>query len=74
MKIQDIVKGKPFMYKGSEYVLQTFLDDSKCITRFGGSYVGNVEYIGSRIIKVYTYVMNKRVNVSINVNECEEVK
>jgi hypothetical protein len=74
MKIQDIIKGKPFMYKGTEYVMQTFLDDSKCITRFGGMYVANVEYIGRRIIKVFTFVMDKRVSVSINVNECEEVK
>ena len=40
-----------------------------CITNSVGMYVCNVKYIGRTKVQGFTYVLNKRVNVEINLKE-----
>jgi hypothetical protein len=48
-------------------------DDTYCIIKDYGSYVANVNKIGSKKITAYTYVMDKRVNITIDIRDCKEV-
>ena len=45
-----------------------------CITNAVGMYVCNVKYIGRTKVQGFTYVLNKRVNVEINLKEVTFVK
>ena len=45
-----------------------------CIVNEAGGYVCNVDYIGRTKVTGYTYVLDKRVNVEINLKEVQFVK
>ena len=78
MTIQDLKNGTPFIYKQSRtpYQLEkSFADGEYFISKsepFGG-HVANIKSIGSRVIKAYTFVMEKKVNLTINIKDCKEV-
>lgn len=74
MTIEEIKSGKPFMYKDVEYRMGLIQGDSYYITKFNGIFVASVEHIGTETIDVFAYVMDKRVDVSINIDDCKEVE
>ena len=45
-----------------------------CIVNEASGYVCNVNYIGRTKVQGFTYVLNKRVNVEINLKEVQFVK
>jgi hypothetical protein len=73
MTIKDLKEGKVFKYSSGKFILSKVDDDTYCIIKNYGSYVANVSKIGSKKITAYTYVMDKKVNLTINIKDCEEV-
>ena len=77
MTIQDLKNGKTFLYKqsNSAYQLEKSFDGGYFISKSGmyGEHVANVRSIGSKVIKAYTYIMDKRVNLTIDIRDCKEV-
>ena len=69
MTIKEVKVGKPFTYNGTVYVIEKS-DDYYYIMENNGRYVANIEYIGTRFIKAYTYVMGKKVNICFHINDC----
>jgi len=71
------VSGKAFKLKNqaSEYHY-TKNADGKGGALFNGigSYVCNIDYIGRTKVTGFTYVLNKRVNVEVNLKEVQFVK
>jgi hypothetical protein len=74
MTIKDLKNGTPFHYKTSliTYKLEKSGYDNTYFIATIGSHVANVKSIGSKVIKGYTYVMQKRVNISIDIRDCKE--
>lgn len=73
MTIKDLKEGKVFKYSSGKFILRKVDDGTYCIIKDYGSYVANVNKIGSKKITAYTYVMDKKVNLTINIKDCEEV-
>ena len=54
-------------FKIDDYATPTQYDVThNCIVDRFGRYIGNVDKIGRVYVKVYTYVLGKRVNVTID--------
>ena len=70
---KQFVSGKKFKINNggdSIYVYSTGDKGSMgCITNAVGMYVCNVSYIGRTKVQGFTYVLNKRVNVEINLKQ-----
>ena len=73
MTVQDLKDGKVFKYSTGKYIMMKNDDDTYFIMKDYGPYVANVIKIGYKKITAYTYVMDTRVNLTININECKEV-
>jgi hypothetical protein len=74
MTIKDLKNGTPFHYKTSliTYKLKRGIDYNTYSIATNESHVANIKSIGSKVIKGYTYVMQKRVNISIDIRDCKE--
>ena len=72
------VSGKAFKLKNqpNEYHYSPNADNTKYGSLFNGigSYVCTVNYIGRTKVQGFTYVLNKRVNVEINLKEVQFTK
>ena len=71
------VSGKAFKLKNqsSEFHYTPSADnDGGALFNGIGSYVCNIDYIGRTKVTGYTYVLNKRVNVEVNLKEVQFVK
>ena len=71
------VSGKAFKLKNqsSEYHYTPNADrDGGALFNGIGHYVCNINYIGRTKVQGFTYVLNKRVNVEINLKEVQFVK
>ena len=71
------VSGKAFKLKNqaSEYHYTPNADgNGGCLFNGIGSHECNIDYIGRTKVTGYTYVLNKRVNVEINLKEVQFVK
>ena len=75
MTIKELKEGKPFSFEGNHYRLEDISKDNWIISRqdFFKSYVASVARIGRKKIDCYTYVLGKRVAVSIHIDKCKEV-
>ena len=64
-------KGNQFSYKNLTYKYSVDKNDRGlgCIVNNVSGYVCNVDYIGRTKVTGFTYVMGKRVNVTINLKE-----
>ena len=63
-------KENQFKYEGNIYAYNKGDEGSMgVITNAVGMYVCNVSYIGRTKVQGFTYVLNKRVNVEINLKE-----
>ena len=69
------VKGNQFEINGNEYkYLPVKNGELGCIVNEINSYVCNVSYIGRTKVQGFTYVLDKRVNVEINLKEVKFIK
>ena len=73
------VSGKAFTLKGNqqaEYHYSRNADNTKYGSLFNGigNYVCTVNYIGRTKVQGFTYVLNKRVNIEVNLKEVQFVK
>ena len=73
------VSGKAFTLKGNqqaEYHYSRNADNTKYGSLFNGigNYVCTINYIGRTKVQGFTYVLNKRVNVEVNLKEVQFVK
>ena len=67
---KQFVSGKKFKINNNIYAYNKVDKGSMgSITNAVGMYVCNVSYIGRTKIQGFTYVLNKRVNVEINLKE-----
>jgi hypothetical protein len=70
MTKEELESGAKFSYEGrSYYSLKTILDNSNIICQLG-VYVANVKEIDDEFITAYTYVMDKRVDLKIDISKC----
>ena len=68
-------KGNQFTYNNALYKYVAGKNgELGCIVNEINSYVCNVSYIGRTKVQGFTYVLNKRVNVEINLKEVQFVK
>ena len=70
-------KGNQFEINNSVYKYSAPKSDSKLgggIVNEIGGYVCNVDYIGRTKVKGFTYVLNKRVNVELNLKTLQFIK
>ena len=75
MKIQDLKAGQPFKFNDVKYQLEELSEGRWIVSRadlFGG-YIASVETMGTKRIKCFTYVLGKKVEVVINIDNCSEV-
>ena len=71
-----ISSGKKFKINNSDSIYAYSINDKGsmgCITNSVGMYVCNVSYIGRTKIQGFTYVLDKRVNVEINLKNVKFV-
>ena len=74
---KQFVSGKKFKINNADsiYVYSAGDEGSMgCITNAVGMYVCNVKYIGRTKVQGFTYVLNKCVNVEINLKQVKFVK
>tara|TARA_B100001059_G_scaffold10444_1_gene8494 strand:+ start:63 stop:413 length:351 start_codon:yes stop_codon:yes gene_type:complete len=68
------VSGQSFKVNNITYAYESS-DSGSCIFDvFTGSYVCNVEYVGRTKVTGFTYVLGKKVNVTLNLKTLEFVK
>ena len=77
MIIKELKEGKEFMYDNKVHKLEEIAQGSWIISVSSilgmFAYVASVKKIGTKKIDCYTYVLGKRVSVSIHIDECKEV-
>ena len=75
---KQFVSGKKFKINNGGDSIYVYSAGDKgsmgCITNAVGMYVCNVKYIGRTKVQGFTYVLNKCVNVEINLKEVTFVK
>ena len=70
MTKEELLSGAKFRYGDTSYYnIVSHEDGFMTICQFG-MYRANVEKIGSKFIKAFTYVMNKRVDLKIDISKC----
>ncbi len=70
MTKEELLSGAKFRYGDTSYYnIVSHEDGSMSICQFG-MYRANVESVGNRFIKAFTFIINKRVNVKIDMSEC----
>jgi hypothetical protein len=70
MTKEELLSGAKFKYGDTSYYnIVSHEDGSMSICQFG-MYRANVESVGNRFIKAFTFIINKRVNVKIDMSEC----
>ena len=73
---KQFVSGKKFKINNSDSIYAYKINDKGsmgCITNSVGMYVCNVSYIGRTKVQGFTYVLDKRVNVEINLKQVKFV-
>ena len=74
MTKEELLSGAKFRYGDTSYYnIVSHEDGSMSICQFG-MYRANVESVGNRFIKAFTYIMNKRVDLKIDMSECMLMK
>ena len=70
MTQEELLSGVKFRYEiGGYYNLKTLPDGDKIICQFG-MHVANIWSMNDKFITAFTYVMNKRVNLKIDMSKC----
>jgi hypothetical protein len=71
MTKEELKSGAIFKYGNTKYYSMFTSDNGDMIICQFGTYIANVESVGNRFIKAYTYIMNKKVNLKIDISECK---
>ena len=75
MKIEELKRETPFWYKGNQYQIKGDYYDGWYLMRYDlNLYVGNIKEFKGGLVKVYTYLMNKRVVKNFHIKECFGLK
>jgi hypothetical protein len=70
MTKKELALGLKFSYGSSKYYsIDTFPDGDRIICQFG-SYLATIDDIDHRFIYAFRYVMDKRVDLKIDMREC----
>ena len=74
MTLQELKSGKQFSYRSSHYLsLYKTYDDKYCLTR-NDQYYANVSEMNGEVIKLYSYLLDNKVEAEIIISECEDIE
>jgi hypothetical protein len=75
MTIKDLKSGQPFKFNDVKYMLEEIREGQWIVSKPGifGGYIASIETMGTKRITCFTYVLGKRVDVVINIDNCSEV-
>lgn len=75
MTIAEVKRGNPFEYRGNQYQIKGDDYDGWYLMRYDlNLYVGNIKEFNGRVVKVYAYLMDKRVVKNFHLKECFGLK
>ena len=70
MTKEELLSGAKFKYGDTSYYnIVSHEDGSMSICQFG-MYRANVESVGNRFIKAFTFIINKKITLKIDMSEC----
>ena len=74
MTLQDLKAGKEFSFKDTHYLsLFQTEDGGYCVTRHN-QYYANITKMNEKVIKIYTYLLNTKVEAEIIISECVDIE
>ena len=74
MTLSELQSGTKFKYgHTSYYSLETLSNGDKVVCQFG-QYLANIEKMTPKYIYAYTYVMNQKVDLKIDISKCVDME
>lgn len=74
MTLKELQSGVKFKYAhGSHYTLERVSTGAWVICQFG-NYLASVEKMTAKYIYAYTYIMDQKVELKINIEQCVDMK
>ena len=74
MTLKELKSGTKFKYvHTSYYTIETTMGDDWCVCQFG-RYVANIEKMTEKYIYAYTYIMDQRVDLKIDLSKCIDME
>jgi hypothetical protein len=74
MTLKELQSGTKFKYgHTSYYSLETLSNGDKVVCQFG-QYLANIEKMTEKYIYAYTYVMNQKVGLKIDISKCVDME
>ena len=74
MTLKELQSGTKFKYgHTSYYSLETLSNGDKVVCQFG-QYLANIEKMTEKYIYAYTYVMNQKVDLKIDISKCIDME
>lgn len=71
----EIKSGMPFLYKGQAYKADSYGTTTYSLSRADlHTHVANVREFGKTSMKCYTYILDKRVEVTVKYSDCVSVE
>lgn len=70
MTIKELKSGVKFSYDHGNYYSMECTEGGRWIICQFGRYIASVESIGNRYIKAFTYVVNKKVTLKVDISKC----
>ena len=74
MTLKELQSGTKFKYgHTSYYSLETLSNGDKVVCQFG-QYLANIEKMTPKYIYAYTYVMDQKVDLKIDISKCVDME
>ena len=74
MTLSELKSGTKFKYgHTSYYSLETLSNGDKVVCQFG-QYLANIEKMTEKYVYAYTYVMNQKVGLKIDISKCIDME
>jgi len=74
MTLKELQSGTKFKYgHTSYYSLETLSNGDKVVCQFG-QYLANIEKMTEKYVYAYTYVMNQKVGLKIDISKCVDME
>jgi len=74
MTLKELQSGTKFKYGyTSYYSLETLSNGDKVVCQFG-QYLANIEKMTEKYVYAYTYVMNQKVDLKIDISKCVDME
>lgn len=67
----NFMNGDFFYWNGDKYMRDIKIG---CLCDYKRDYIGNVSKVSANTVKVYTYLLGKKVSATIKFSECKLVK